>query len=83
MLKFTNLKDSRFQDIDSNVMDALYCYKGLILAGGAVRDTLFGTEISDYDLFLTSEAYRQSKPILLVRDLATHSLALLVIYLVI
>lgn len=56
MLKFKNLKDSRFQNIDSDVMEALYSYKGLILAGGAVRDALFGTEISDYDLFLTSEA---------------------------
>lgn len=56
MLKFTNLKNSRFEAIDSDVMDALYSYEGLILAGGAVRDTLFGTEISDYDLFLTDEA---------------------------
>lgn len=56
MLKFTNLKISRFEDLDSDVLDALYSYEGLILAGGAVRDTLFGTEISDYDLFLTEDA---------------------------
>lgn len=56
MLKFTNLKNSRFEAIDSDVMDALYSYEGLILAGGAVRDTLFGTDISDYDLFLTDKA---------------------------
>ena len=55
-LNLKNLKDSRFQDIDRDVMNALYCHRGLILAGGAVRDALFGTEISDYDLFLTSEA---------------------------
>lgn len=56
MLKFKYLKDSRFEALDENVVDALYCYKGLILAGGAVRDTMFGTEISDYDLFLTHDA---------------------------
>lgn len=56
MLKFTNLKNSRFDAIDSTVADALIDNEGLILAGGAVRDTLFGTEISDYDLFLTNEA---------------------------
>ena len=56
MLKFTNLKRSRFEAIDSDVMDALYSYEGLILAGGAVRDTLFDTEISDYDMFLTDKA---------------------------
>src|SRR3989304_5055226 len=56
MLKFTNLKNSRLDAIDSDVTDALYSYEGLILAGGAVRDTLFGTEISDYDLFLTDKA---------------------------
>ena len=56
MLKFTNLNNSRSEAIADDVMDALYSYEGLILAGGAVRDTLFGTEISDYDLFLTSEA---------------------------
>lgn len=56
MLKFTNLKGSRFEALDENVVDALYEHKGLILAGGAVRDTMFGTEISDYDLFLTHDA---------------------------
>lgn len=56
MLKFTNLKNSRFEALDSDVLDALYSYEGLILAGGAVRDTLFGTDISDYDLFLTNDA---------------------------
>lgn len=56
MLKFTNLKDSRFEILADDVVDALYCCDGLILAGGAVRDTLFGSEISDYDLFLTHEA---------------------------
>lgn len=56
MLKFKYLKESRFEALDENVVDALYCYKGLILAGGAVRDTMFGTEISDYDLFLTNDA---------------------------
>lgn len=56
MLKFKYLKDSRFEALDKNVVDALYCYKGLILAGGAVRDTMFGTAISDYDLFLTHDA---------------------------
>jgi len=56
MLKFTNLKNSRFEAIDSDVMDSLYSYEGLILAGGAVRDSIFGTDISDYDLFLTDEA---------------------------
>lgn len=56
MLKFIDLKNSRLDAIDSDVMDALYSYEGLILAGGAVRDSLFGTDISDYDLFLTDEA---------------------------
>lgn len=56
MLKFIDLKNSRLDAIDSDVMDALYSYEGLILAGGAVRDSLFGTDISDYDLFLTGEA---------------------------
>ena len=56
MLKFKYLKGSRFEALDENVVDALYCYKGLILAGGAVRDTMFGTAISDYDLFLTHDA---------------------------
>jgi len=56
MLKLTNLKDSRFSAIDSDVEDALLSFDGLILAGGAVRDSLFGTEISDYDLFLTHKA---------------------------
>lgn len=56
MLKFKYLKESRFESLDENVVDALYSYEGLILAGGAVRDTLFGTEISDYDLFLTHDA---------------------------
>lgn len=56
MLKFTNLKNSRFESLSGDVMDALYSFDGLILAGGAVRDSLFGTEISDYDLFLTHEA---------------------------
>lgn len=56
MLKFKNLKNSRFEAIEDCVIDALYSFDGLVLAGGAVRDSLFGTEISDYDLFLTSEA---------------------------
>ena len=56
MLKLTNLKNSRFEALDGDVVDALYSYEGLILAGGAVRDTMFGTEISDYDLFLTDKA---------------------------
>ena len=56
MLKLTNLKNSRFEALDGDVVDALYSYEGLILAGGAVRDSLFGTEISDYDLFLTDKA---------------------------
>lgn len=56
MLKLTNLKNSRFEVLDGDVVDALYSYEGLILAGGAVRDSLFGTEISDYDLFLTDKA---------------------------
>lgn len=56
MLKLTNIKESRLSAIDSDVDDALVLHKGLILAGGAVRDSLFGTEISDYDLFLTHEA---------------------------
>lgn len=56
MLKFTNLKNSRFEALADDAVDALYSFDGLILAGGAVRDTLFGTEISDYDLFLTEDA---------------------------
>lgn len=56
MLKFKNLKNSRFEAIEDCVINALYSFDGLILAGGAVRDSLFGTEISDYDLFLTTEA---------------------------
>jgi hypothetical protein len=56
MIKLTNLKDSRFSAIDSDVDDALVLHKGLMLAGGAVRDTMFGTDISDYDLFLTDKA---------------------------
>lgn len=56
MLKFKNLKPSRFESLEPVVVDALYMYEGLILAGGAVRDTLFGTTISDYDLFLTPDA---------------------------
>jgi len=56
MLKLTNLKDARFSAIDSDVEDALVLHKGLILAGGAVRDSLFGNDISDYDLFLTHKA---------------------------
>ena len=56
MLKLTNLKNSRFEALDGDVVDALYSYGGLILAGGAVRDTMFGTGISDYDLFLTDKA---------------------------
>ena len=56
MLKLTNLKNSRFEALDGDVVDALYSCKGLILAGGAVRDTMFGTDISDYDLFLTHDA---------------------------
>lgn len=56
MLKLTNLKNSRFEALDVDVVYALYSYEGLILAGGAVRDTMFGTDISDYDLFLTDKA---------------------------
>lgn len=56
MLKLTNLKNSRFEALDVDVVYALYSYEGLILAGGAVRDTMFGTDISDYDLFLTHKA---------------------------
>ena len=56
MLKLTNLKNYRFEALDGDVVDALYSYEGLILAGGAVRDTMFGTDISDYDLFLTHDA---------------------------
>lgn len=56
MLKLTNLKNSRFESLDGDVVDALYSCEGLILAGGAVRDTMFGTDISDYDLFLTHDA---------------------------
>lgn len=56
MLKLTNLKNSRFEALDGYVADALYSYKGLILAGGAVRDSLFDNDISDYDMFLTHNA---------------------------
>lgn len=56
MFKLTNLKNSRFEALDGDVVDALYSYEGLILAGGAVRDTMFGTDISDYDLFLIDKA---------------------------
>lgn len=53
MLQLTNLKDKRFSAIDNSVHDLLVCYEDVILAGGAVRDALFGDEISDYDLFFT------------------------------
>lgn len=56
MLRLTNLKNSRFEAIDSDVDEALYKFPRLMLAGGAVRDTLFGEEISVYDMFLTVDA---------------------------
>lgn len=56
MLKLVNLHNERFEALDSDVVDALYSIEGLILAGGAVRDTLFDNDISDYDLFLTEGA---------------------------
>jgi len=47
-----NIKDQRIDHIENSVAEALMCIEGLVLAGGAVRDALFNTKISDYDLFL-------------------------------
>ena len=54
MLELKNLKDSRFTALDLDVKSMLATYNTTILAGGAVRDTLFDNEISDYDVFFTS-----------------------------
>lgn len=55
-LTLKTIKDSRIDNIDEDILDLIMNVKGVILAGGAVRDMLYGTPISDYDLFLTSYA---------------------------
>ena len=49
------LKYTRFGMLSDDVLDACMDIEGLILAGGAVRDTLFGARPSDYDMFLTHD----------------------------
>ena len=55
-LTLKTIKDSRIDNIAKEITDLLLNVKGLILAGGAVRDMLYGTLITDYDLFLTTDA---------------------------
>jgi len=56
MLILKTLKDKRFDMLDNDVVEACLNIEGLILAGGAVRDTMFGVVPSDYDMFLTHDA---------------------------
>lgn len=53
---FTNIKMKRIKNLEPDILEALALNHKLILAGGAVRDALFGNEIQDYDLFLESGA---------------------------
>lgn len=55
-LTLKRIKDSRIDNIDEDILDLIMNVDGVILAGGAVRDMLYGTAISDYDLFLTQKA---------------------------
>lgn len=52
MLKLKNLSRHPL-DIPVDLKDMLRMYKSLILAGGAIRDSLNGREIADYDFFFT------------------------------
>ena len=51
MIKLSNIKDSRIETLDQYIYNLVLGNDNLILAGGAVRDSIFGDEISDYDLF--------------------------------
>lgn len=55
-LTLKTIKDSRIDNIADEISDLLLNVKGLVLAGGAVRDMLYDTPITDYDLFLTMGA---------------------------
>lgn len=46
------IKAERLDRIESVIYEAIMDIKGLVLAGGAVRDALFNKKISDYDMFL-------------------------------
>lgn len=48
----TNIKMERIKNFNPDILEALVLNRKLILAGGAIRDALFGNEIQDYDLFL-------------------------------
>lgn len=52
----TNIKMERIKNFNPDILEALVLNRKLILAGGAIRDALFGNEIQDYDLFLENGA---------------------------
>lgn len=56
MIKLKNLARHQM-NLDSAVLELLDKFHCLILAGGAIRDSLKGREIVDYDLFFTNTAF--------------------------